>query len=132
MEQEKLAVNMDFSLGFSTDLRTIYQTLDILKIMMVYAWEKQGYGSYKDFFHGKELETKYLSIIQYPNEAIVNDFKKYLKQFHVRTIFDDNAKALEWSHRNMAIVFVSFLSQEVRLIFLLANKAIWQLVMSSI
>ena len=23
--------------------------------MMVYAWEKQGYGSYKDFFHGKEL-----------------------------------------------------------------------------
>lgn len=95
MEQEKLAVNMDFSLGFSMDLRTIYQTLDILKIMMVYAWEKQGYGSYKDFFHGKELETKYLSIIQYPNEAIVNDFKKYLKQFLVRTIFDDNAKALE-------------------------------------
>lgn len=94
MEQEKLTVNMEFSLAFSVNLRTIYQTLDILKIMMVYAWEKHRYGSYKDFFHGKELETKYLSIIQYSDEVIVNDFKKYLKQFHVRTIFDDNVKVL--------------------------------------
>ena len=95
MEQEKLTVNMEASLGFSVNLRTIYQTLDILKIMMVYAWEKYGYGSYKDFFHGKELEAKYLSIIQYPDDVIVNDFKKYLKQSHVRTIFDDDLKSLE-------------------------------------
>ena len=95
MEQEKLTANMELSMGFSVNLRTIYQTLDILKIIMVYAWEKHGYGSYKDFFQGKELETKYLSIIKYPHEAIVNDFKKYLKQSHVRTIFDDDLKSLE-------------------------------------
>ncbi len=95
MEQEKTTVNMDLSMGFPMNFRTIYQTLDVLKFMMVYAWERHGYGSYKDFFHGKELETKYLSIKQYPNESILNDFKKYLKQFHVRTIFDDDVKALE-------------------------------------
>ena len=95
MKQEKFTVNMELSLGFSVNLRTIYQTLDILKIMMVYAWEKCEYGSYKDFFHGKELETKYLSIIQYPHETIVNDFKKYLKQSHVRTIFDDDLQTLK-------------------------------------
>ena len=95
MEQENLTVNMESSLGFSVNLRTIYQTLDILKIMMAYAWEKNELGSYKDFFHGKELETKYLSIIQYPHEAIVNDFKKYLKLSHVRTIFDDDLQTLK-------------------------------------
>ena len=95
MEQEKLTVNMESSLGFSVNLRTVYQTLDILKIMMVYAWEKYGYGSYKDFFHGKELEAKYLSILQYPDDVIINDFKKYLKQFHVRTIFNDDLRSLE-------------------------------------
>lgn len=95
MEQENLTVNIECTLGFSVNLRTIYQTLDILKIMMAYAWEKHGYGSYKDFFQGKELETKYLSFLQYSDEVIVNDFKKYLKQFHVRTIFDDDIKALE-------------------------------------
>ncbi len=95
MEQEKLTVNMESSLGFSVNLRTIYQTLDVLKMMMVFAWEKHRYGSYKDFFHGKELETKYLSIIQYPDKVIVNDFQKYLEQFHVKTIFDDDVKALE-------------------------------------
>lgn len=95
MEQEKLCVNMESSLGFSVNLRTIYQTLDILKIMMAFAWERLGYGTYKDFFQGKELETKYLSIIQYPNNLIVNDFTKYLKQSHVRTIFDDDLKSLE-------------------------------------
>ncbi|MBR3022155.1 MAG: hypothetical protein IKH59_07315 [Bacteroidaceae bacterium] len=95
MEQEKTAVNMELSLGFSVNLRTIYQTLDVLKIMMAYAWEKHRYGSYRDFFHGKEMESKYLGIKQYPHESIVNDFKKYLKQFHVRTIFDDDVNALE-------------------------------------
>ena len=95
MEQEKFTVNMESSLGFSVNLRTIYQTLDILKIMMVYAWERLGYGSYKDFFHGKELESKFLSIKPYPDETIINDFKKYLKQSHVRTIFDDDINALE-------------------------------------
>lgn len=95
IEQEKTTVNMELSLGFSVNVRTIYQTLDVLKIMMVYAWEKHGYGSYKDFFHGKELETKYLNIMQYPDESIVNDFKKYLKQSHVRTIFDDDGKVLK-------------------------------------
>ena len=95
MEQEKATVNMELSLGLSMNLRSIYGTLDVLKIMMVYAWERHGYGSYKDFFHGKELETKYLGIKQYPDESIVNDFKKYLKQFHVKTIFDDDVKALE-------------------------------------
>lgn len=95
MEQEKTAVNMELSMGFPMNFRTIYQTLDVLKIMMVYSWEKHGYGSYKEFFHGKELETKYLSIKQYPEESIVNDFKKFLKQSHVRIIFDDDVKALE-------------------------------------
>lgn len=95
MEQEGTTVNIDFSMGFLMNLRTIYQTLDVLKMMMVYAWEKFGYGSYKDFFHGKELETKYLSIRQYSHDVIVNDFKKYLKQFHVRTMFDDDVKVLE-------------------------------------
>lgn len=94
IEQEKNTVNMEFSMGFSMNFRTIYQTLDVLKIMMVYAWEKYGYGSYKDFFQGKELETKYLNIIQYPDNIIVNDFKKYLKKFHVKTIFDDEMDAL--------------------------------------
>lgn len=95
MEQEKAVVNMQFSMGFTVDIKPLTQTLDILKIMMVYAWEKYGYGSYKDFFHGKELETKYLSIIQYPDDVIVNDFKKYLKQSHVKTIFDDDLKSIE-------------------------------------
>ncbi len=95
MEQEKLTVNMEFSFGFSMNFRTIYQTLDILKIMMAYAWEKHGYGTYKDFFKGKELETKYQNIVQHPDELIINDFKKYLKQFHVRTIFDDEIETLE-------------------------------------
>ncbi len=95
IEQEKTTVNMELSMGFSVNVRTIYQTLDILKIMMVYAWEKYGYGTYKDFFKGKELETKYLSIIQHPHDIVVNDFKNYLKQFHVRTIFDDDVKVLE-------------------------------------
>lgn len=94
MEQEKTTVNMEFSMGFSMNFRTIYQTLDVLKIMMVYAWEKYGYGSYKDFFQGKELETKYLNIIQYPDNIIVNDFKKYIKKFHVKTIFDDEMETL--------------------------------------
>jgi len=95
MEQEKTTVNMELSMGFPMNFRTIYQTLDMLKVMMVYAWEKYEYGTYKEFFKGKELETKYLSIRQYPHEVIVNDFKKYLRQFHVRTIFDDDIKALE-------------------------------------
>ena len=95
MEQEKTTVNMELSMGFSINFRTIYQTLDLLKVMMVYAWEKYGYGNYKDFFKGKELETKYLSIRQYPQDVVVNDFKNYLKQFHVRTIFDDDVKSLE-------------------------------------
>lgn len=95
MEQEKLTVNMESSLAFSVNLRTIYQTLDVLKMMMVFVWEKHGYGSYKDFFHGTELKTKYLSIIQYPDKVIVNDFQKYLEQFHVKTKFDDDVKALE-------------------------------------
>ena len=94
MEQENLCVNMESTLGFSVNLRTIYQTLDILKIVMVYAWEKYGYGSYKDFFYGKELETKYLSIKRYSDEVIINDFKKYLKQSHVNTIFDDDIRTL--------------------------------------
>ena len=95
MEQEKTTVNMELSMGFSVNFRTIYQTLDLLKVMMVYAWEKYGYGNYKDFIKGKELETKYLSIIQHPHDVVVNDFKNYLKQFHVRTIFDDDVKSLE-------------------------------------
>lgn len=95
IEQEKTTVNMELSMGFSMNFRTIYQTLDLLKVMMVYAWEKYGYGTYKDFFKGKELETKYLSIRQHPHDVVVNDFKKYLRQFHVRTIFDDDVKALE-------------------------------------
>ena len=95
MEQEKTTVNMELSMGFSMNFRTIYQTLDVLKVMMVYAWEKYGYGTYKDFFKGKELETKYLNIRQYPHDVIINDFKKYLRQFHVRTIFDDDVKTLE-------------------------------------
>lgn len=95
MEQEKMVVNMQFSMGFSMDIRPLTQTLDILKIMMVYAWEKLGYGTYKDFFKGKELEAKYLSIIKYPHEVIIKDFIKYLGQFHVRTIFDDDVKTLE-------------------------------------
>lgn len=94
MKQEKTTVDMEFSMGFSMNFRTVYQTLDVLKIMMVYAWEKYGYGSYKDFFQGKELETKYLNIIQYPDNIIVNDFKKYLKKFHVKTIFDDEMDTL--------------------------------------
>lgn len=95
MEQEKTTVNMELSMGFSMNFRTIYQTLDVLKIMMVYAWEKYGYGTYKEFFKGRELETKYLNIKQHPHDVIINDFKKYLKQFHVRTIFDDDLKSLE-------------------------------------
>ena len=95
MEQEKTAVNMELSMGFSINVRTIYQTLDVLKVMMAYAWEKHGYGTYKDFFKGKELETKYLSIRQHSHNVVVNDFKNYLKQFHVRTIFDDDVKSLE-------------------------------------
>lgn len=95
MEQEKIVVNMSLSMGFSVDIKPLTQTVDILKMMMVYAWERLGYGSYKDFFHGKELETKYLSLKQYSDESILNDFKKYLKQSHVRTIFDDDVKALE-------------------------------------
>jgi hypothetical protein len=95
MEQEKTTVNMEFYMGFSMNFRTIYQTLDILKIMMVYAWEKYGYGTYKDYFKGNELETKYLSIRQHPHDIVVNDFRNYLKQFHVRTIFDDDVKPLE-------------------------------------
>ena len=95
MKQEKTTVDMELSMGFSMNFRTIYQTLDILKIMMVYAWEKYGYGTYKDYFKGNELETKYLSIRQHPHDVIINDFKKYLKQFHVRTIFDDDLKSLE-------------------------------------
>lgn len=95
MKQEKTTVNMEFSMGFSMNLRSIYQTLDALKVMMMYAWEKYGYGTYKDFFNGKELEMKYLNTRQYPHDVIVNDFKKYLKQFHVRTIFDDDLKSLE-------------------------------------
>ena len=94
MEQEKAAVNMDFTTGFSVNLQTIYQSLDILKIMLVYAWERHGYGTYKFFFHGKELETKYLNIKQNPNELIINDFKKFLKQSFVRIIFDDDTEAL--------------------------------------
>lgn len=94
MEQEKTAVNMELSIGFSMNFRSIYQTLDVLKIIMAYAWEKYGYGTYKDFFCGKELETKYLNIIKYPHEIVVNDFKKYLRQSHVRTIFDDDVNAL--------------------------------------
>ena len=58
IEQEKTTVNMELSMGFSVNFRTIYQTLDLLKVMMVYAWGKYGYGNYKDFFKGKELETK--------------------------------------------------------------------------
>ena len=95
MEQEKTTVNMELSMGFSINVRTIYQTLDVLKIMMVYAWEKYGYGTYKDFFKGKELETKYLSIRQHKHDVVINDFKNYLRQFHVRTIFDDDVKSLE-------------------------------------
>lgn len=95
MEQEKATVNMEFTMGFSIYFRTIYQTLDMLKVMMVYAWEKCGYGTYKDFFKGKELESKYLSIKQHPNDVVVNDFKNYLRQFHVRTIFEDDVKVLE-------------------------------------
>lgn len=95
IEQEKTTVNMELSMGFSVNFRTIYQTLDLLKVMMVYAWGKYGYGNYKDFFKGKELETKYLGIIQHPHDVVVNDFKNYLKQFHVRTIFDDDVKTLE-------------------------------------
>jgi len=95
MEQERITVNMESSLGFSVNVRTIYQSLDFLKIIMVYAWEKYGYGTYKDFFKGKELEIKYLNIKKYPHDVMVNDFKKYLKQFHVRTIFDDDVKSLK-------------------------------------
>lgn len=95
MEQEKVTANMEFSLGFSVNFRTIYQTLDMLKIMMVYAWEKLGYGTYKEFFKGKELEEKYHNIRQHPHDVIINDFKNYLRQFHVRTIFDDDIKPLE-------------------------------------
>ena len=95
MEQEKTTVNMELSMGFSMNFRTIYQTLDVLKVMMVYAWEKYGYGTYKDFFKGKELEAKYLTIKQHPHDVIINDFNNYLKQFHVKTIFDDDLKSLE-------------------------------------
>ena len=95
MEQEKGVVTMHVSLGFAVDIRPLTQTLDILKIMMVYAWEKYGYGTYKDYFHGKELETKYLSILKYPHDVIINDFRKYLKKFHVRTLFDDDLVSLE-------------------------------------
>lgn len=95
MEQEKMVVNMSLSMGFTVNIKPLTQTLDVLKIMLVFAWEKNKYGSYKDFFHGKELETKYLDIIQYPTETIVNDFKKYLKLSHVKTIFDDDVKVLE-------------------------------------
>ena len=95
MEKEKITVEIEFSIGFSINFRTIYQTLDALKIMMVYAWEKYEYGTYKDFFKGKELETKYLSVRQYPHEIVVNDFKKYLRLFHVRTIFDEDVESLK-------------------------------------
>ena len=86
---------MQLSMGFSMDIGPITRTLDDLKIIMVYAWEKYGYGTYKDFFHGKELETKYLFFLKYPHEVIIRDFKKYLKQFRVRTIFDDDMNSLE-------------------------------------
>lgn len=95
MEQERVTVNMGFSLGLDENLRSIYQTLDVLKIIMVYAWEKLGYGTYKDYFHGKELESKYLDLKQHTHEDIVNNSKNYLKKFHVRTIFDDDLKTLE-------------------------------------
>lgn len=95
LEQEKLLVSMNFSMGLSMDIRPLAQTLDNLKIMMVYAWEKKGYGTYKEFFHGKELETKYLSILNYPHDVVINDFKKYLRLNHVRTMFDDDLKSLE-------------------------------------
>ncbi len=92
LTQEDITVNMELTIG--ANCRTIYQTLDVLKVMMAYAWEKHGYGTYKDFFKGHELESKYLSILNYPIEVVVSDFKKYLKQFHVRTIFDDDVNVL--------------------------------------
>ena len=95
MEQEQIAVNMHISMGFAMDISPITRTLDDLKVIMVYAWEKYGYGTYKDFFRGKDLETKYLGFIKYPHEVIINDFKKYLKLFRVRTIFDDDLESLE-------------------------------------
>ena len=103
MEQERGIVNMQFSLGFSMDIKPLAQTLDNLKIMMVYAWERLGYGTYNDFFRGKELEEKYLSFLQFPHEVVVNDFKKYLDLFHVKTIFDDDLASLE----NMKIIINS-------------------------
>ena len=94
-DHEKSAVNMQFSMGFSMDITPIFKTLDDLKIMMVYAWERLGYGTYKDFFHGKELETKYLSFLKFPHQTLINDFKKYLDIFRVKTIFDDDIETLE-------------------------------------
>lgn len=99
LEEEKITVNMQFSMGFNVDTRPIFQTLDILKIMMVYAWEKLEYGTYKDFLHGKELETKYLGFLQYPHDVIIQDSRKYLKLSHVRTIFDDNLNTLNTMER---------------------------------
>jgi len=95
LEEESITVNMQFSLGFSVDTRSIFQTLDVLKLMMVYAWEILKYGTYKDFFHGKELETKYLSILNYPHDVIIKDFRNYLKLNRVRIIFDDNISTVE-------------------------------------
>lgn len=95
MNQEDAVVNMQLSMGFAMDIRPLAQTLDNLKIMMVYAWERNGYGTYKDFFKGKELESKYLSFKEYPHEVIVRDFLKYLKLSHVRIMFDDDLKTLE-------------------------------------
>ena len=95
LEEEKITVNMEFSLGFLVNVRSIYQTLDYLKFLMVYAWEKLEYGTYEDFFHGNELKTKYLSFLRYQHDFIIQHSLKYLRLNHVRTLFDDNLDTLE-------------------------------------
>ena len=92
MQQESFAVQMHITMG--VDIRPLAQTLDLLKIVMVYAWEHLGYGTYKDFFKGKELETKYLSLSNYSHSDKIGDFRKFLKQFRVRTLFDDDMASL--------------------------------------
>ncbi len=95
MEQESIVVNMHISRGFAIDIRPLVKTLDALKVMMVYVWEQHRYGTYKDFFHGKELETKYIDFIKSPHDLIISESKRYLHTFHVRTMFDDDLKLLE-------------------------------------
>ncbi|MBQ0156414.1 MAG: hypothetical protein KBT22_07555 [Bacteroidales bacterium] len=93
MKQEQVVVNMEIQLGVS--VRPLYKSLDNLKMMMVYAWEKYEYGTYKDFFHGKELETKFLDFKNYPHDTIVRESAKFMKLPGVRTIFDDDIETLE-------------------------------------